>query len=72
MKYSLHTNRKTMSAGSTSDRDRQFRYLCQQRDQFEKHGDPVLSVDAKKRELVGNFKNPGAELGANLDRRQRS
>jgi hypothetical protein len=41
MKYSLRTNRKTISAGSTSDRDRQFRYLCRQRDQFEKRGDPV-------------------------------
>src|SRR5437667_5390164 len=60
MKYSLRTNRKKISAGSTSDRDRQFRYLCQQRDQFERRGDPVLSVDAKKRELIGNFKNPGA------------
>ena len=59
MKYSLRTNRKTISAGSTSDRDRQFRYLRRQRDQFEKRGDPVLSVDAKKRELIGNFKNPG-------------
>jgi Rhodopirellula transposase DDE domain len=61
MKFSLRTNRKTISAGSTSDRDRQFRYLCRQRDQFEKRGDPVLSVDAKKRELIGNFKNPGAK-----------
>jgi hypothetical protein len=61
MKYSLRTNRKTVSAGSTSDRDRQFRYLCRQRDQFEKRGDPVLSVDAKKRELIGNFKNPGVK-----------
>ena len=61
MKYSLRTNRKRISAGSTSDRDRQFRYLCRQRDQFEKRGDPVLSVDAKKRELIGNFKNPGVK-----------
>ena len=61
MKYSLRTNRKTISAGSTSDRDRQFRYLRRQRDQFEKRGDPVLSVDAKKRELIGNFKNPGVK-----------
>jgi len=61
MKYSLRTNRKKISAGSTSDRDRQFRYLCRQRDQFEKRGDPVLSVDAKKRELIGNFKNPGVK-----------
>ena len=61
MKYSLRTNRKKISAGSTSDRDRQFRYLCRQRDQFEKRGDPILSVDAKKRELIGNFKNPGVK-----------
>src|SRR5260370_16804999 len=61
MKYSLRTNRKKVSAGSTSDRDRQFRYLCRQRDQFEKRGDPILSVDAKKRELIGNFKNPGVK-----------
>ena len=61
MKYSLRTNRKRISAGSTSDRDRQFRYLCRQRDRFEKRGDPVLSVDAKKRELIGNFKNPGVK-----------
>jgi hypothetical protein len=61
MKYSLRTNRKKISAGSTSDRDRQFLYLCRQRDQFEKRGDPVLSVDAKKRELIGNFKNPGVK-----------
>lgn len=61
MEYSLRTNRKKISTGSTSDRDRQFRYLCRQRDQFEKRGDPVLSVDAKKRELIGNFKNPGVK-----------
>jgi len=61
MKYCLRTSRKTVSAGSTSDRDRQFRYLCRQRNQFERRGDPVLSVDAKKRELIGNFKNPGAK-----------
>jgi len=61
MKYSLRTNRKKISAGSISDSDRQFRYLCRQRDQFEKRGNPVLSVDAKKRELIGNFKNRGVK-----------
>jgi len=61
MKYCLRTNRKTIPAGSTSDRDRQFRYLCRQRNRFEKRGDPVLSVDAKKRELIGNFRNPGVK-----------
>ena len=61
MKFCLRTNRKTISCGSTSDRDRQFRYLHRQRNQFEKRGDPVLSVDAKKRELIGEFKNPGVK-----------
>src|SRR5579863_6607441 len=55
MKYSLRTNRKKISAGSTSDRDRQFHYLCRQRDQFEKRGDPVLSVDAKKRGVLQKY-----------------
>jgi hypothetical protein len=61
MKPWLRTNRKTISAGSPSARDRQFRSLCRQRNQFEKRGDPVLGVDGKKRELIGNFKNPGAK-----------
>jgi hypothetical protein len=61
MQFCLRTNRKTVSCGSTSDRDRQFRYLRRQRDIFERRGDPVLSVDAKKRELIGNFKNPGVK-----------
>jgi len=61
MKYSLHTNRKQITTSSSPDRDRQFRYLRQQRDRFEKRGDPVVSVDAKKRELIGNFKNPGVK-----------
>jgi hypothetical protein len=61
MKPCLRTNRKTISAGSPSARDRQFRSLCRQRNQFEKRGDPVLGVDGKKRELIGNFKNTGAK-----------
>src|SRR5260370_41051298 len=61
MRFSPPRNTKRFSAGSTSDRDRQSRYLCRQCDRFEKHGDPVLSVDAKKRELISNFKNPGVK-----------
>ncbi len=61
MGYCLRTNRKTISSGSTSDRNRQFHYLRRLRSQFEKRGDPVLSVDAKKRELIGTFKNPGVK-----------
>ena len=61
MKYSLRTNRKRITTSSSADRDRQFRYIRRQRCRFEKHGDPVVSVDAKKRELIGNFKNPGVK-----------
>ncbi len=41
------------------DRDRQFRYLTRIRRWYLTHGLPVISVDPKKKELVGNFKNPG-------------
>ena len=61
MKYSLRTHRKQIATRSSPDRDRQFRYLRRQRERFEKRGDPVVSVDAKKRELMGNFKNPGVQ-----------
>ena len=63
MKYSLRMNRKKIATSSSADRDRQFRYLRRQRDRFQKRADPVVSVDAKKRELIGNFKNPGVKWG---------
>ena len=58
--YSLRVNRKQLGSNASPDRDRQFRYIARQRRSFQRHGDPIISVDAKKRELVGNFKNPGA------------
>lgn len=58
-KYSLRTNRKCLAGTHDPQRDRQFRYLVRQRRRYLKNGWPVISVDAKKRELVGNFKNPG-------------
>ena len=61
MKFSLRTNRKNITTSSSADRDRQFRYISRQRNLFERCGDPVISVDAKKRELIGNFKNPGVK-----------
>lgn len=63
MDIRLRVNHKKLSTGSTSDRDEQFRYIAQLRQKFEREGLPIVSVDAKKRELVGNFKNPGAVLG---------
>jgi hypothetical protein len=61
MRFSLRTNRKRIATRSSTDRDRQFRYLRRQRSAFERYGDPVISVDAKKREMIGNFKNSGVK-----------
>jgi len=57
--YSLRTNRKCLPGTQHRDRDRQFRYVVRQRHRYLHQGWPVVSVDAKKREMVGNFKNPG-------------
>jgi hypothetical protein len=60
--YSLRTNRKCLARTQHPDRDRQFRFLARQRRRYLRKGWPVISVDAKKREMVGNFKNPGPLL----------
>ena len=57
--YSLHGNRKAASKRQDADRDRQMRYLARKRRAFLKAKKPVISVDCKKKELIGNFKNPG-------------
>jgi hypothetical protein len=57
--YSLRTNRKLLAGTHHLDRDRQFRYLTRIRRWYLTHGLPVISVNTKKKELVGNFKNPG-------------
>ncbi len=59
--YSLQANRKTREGGTHPDRDAQFEHLNAQAEAFLSAGDPVVSVDAKKKELVGDFKNPGRE-----------
>lgn len=59
--YSLRVNRKQLGTDSSPDRNRQFTYLNRERRRFNRQGDPIISVDTKKRELVGNFKNPGAK-----------
>jgi Rhodopirellula transposase DDE domain len=58
-RYSLCTNRKRLAGTHDPDRDRQFRVLARRRRYFLRRGWPVLSVDAKKKELVGNFRNAG-------------
>ena len=57
--YSLQANRKTREGPDHPDRDAQFRYISNQVRRFQGRGKPVISVDTKKKELVGNFKNPG-------------
>ena len=57
--FSLRVNCKKIAAGNRSSRDQQFRHITRLRRRFCRHGNPIISVDAKKRELVGNFKNSG-------------
>ena len=62
LQYSLQANSKTLEGGAHPDRDAQFAYLNQQAQTALDAGEPVISVDAKKKELVGDFKNGGREL----------
>ncbi len=59
--YSLQGNRKTDEGGNHSDRDAQFNFINDKANEFLGIGDPVISVDCKKKELIGNFKNEGEE-----------
>lgn len=60
LKYALHVNAKQVEAASAHpERDAQFTYIAQQRAAFTTAGQPILSVDTKKKELIGNFKNAG-------------
>jgi len=61
LKYSLQLNRKEKEGISSPDRDKQFKYINKKSQGFQKKSYPVLSVDAKKKELIGNFKNNGRE-----------
>ena len=59
--YSLQSNRKTKEGASHPDRNAQFEYINRMVNQFQHRGQPVISVDTKKKELVGPFKNAGRE-----------
>jgi len=59
--YRLQANRKTREGDSHPDRDAQFGHISTTADAFLSAGDPVISVDTKKKELVGDFKNSGRE-----------
>jgi len=62
MDYSLQANRKTLEGASHPDRDAQFQHISEKIRAFQADRQPVISVDTKKKELVGNFKNQGREL----------
>jgi hypothetical protein len=59
--YSLQANRKTREGASHPDRNAQFEYLNASVQRFDRRGQPAISVDTKKKELVGDFRNGGRE-----------
>lgn len=61
MNYSLQANQKTNEGSSHPDRDAQFKYINEQASLFMEREQPVISVDAKKKEQIGEFKNAGQE-----------
>jgi transposase len=62
MDYSLQANRKTLEGSTHPDRDAQFHHISDRIREFQVGRQPVISVDTKKKELVGDFKNSGREL----------
>lgn len=61
MGYSLQSTRKTREGGQHEDRDAQFNHIARTVADYQAAGDPVISVDTKKKELIGDFKNAGKE-----------
>src|SRR2546429_1578229 len=59
--YSLKVNKKTMEGKAHPDRDQQFGHIKMRCQEFEQHHRPIISVDCKKKELLGTFKNQGRE-----------
>ena len=59
--YSLQSNRKTVEGKDHPDRDAQFEHINRLVRRYQRRGQPVISVDTKKKEIVGNYKNPGRE-----------
>lgn len=59
--YSLQANRKTHEGGKHPDRNAQFLYIQTQKEKYAAAHNPVLSIDGKKKELIGNYKNNGRE-----------
>jgi Rhodopirellula transposase DDE domain len=62
MKYSLQSNRKTREGAQHPDRDGQFEHIAARVTARQRRGEPAISVDTKKKEVLGNLKNPGKTL----------
>ena len=62
MDFKLRVNRKQISSSKSPLRNQQFLHIGEQRQRFASQGLPILSVDSKKKELIGAFKNPGAQI----------
>jgi transposase len=62
--FSLHVNKKTIEGAAHPDREGQFAHINATCQAFEAHGAPIISVDCKKKELIGQFKNNGREWQA--------
>jgi hypothetical protein len=60
MRYTMQSNRKTKESGSHPDRNEQFLFINEKTKEFQRLGEPVISVDTKKKELVGLFANKGS------------
>lgn len=61
LNYSLRSNRKTVEGKQSPDRDAQFRFIARKVRSFQRRSQPVVSIDSKKREILGNLKNAGEE-----------
>ena len=57
--YTLQGNKKTLGNSNSQNRDKQFRYINSEVKKYMNNNEPIISVDAKKKEQVGNFKNTG-------------
>ncbi len=65
--YSLKTNVKRLIGKVHPQRDRQYRFIQRLKSRFLRCGEPIISVDAKKSELIGQFKNAGARYCRTAD-----
>jgi transposase len=66
--YSLRGNKKTIEGASNPDRDAQFQNINERAKSFLAAGQPVVSIDTKKKELIGNFKNAGREYAREAEK----